>query len=81
MFYEEYLIDERIKTLKNYHISDLQNIYKKYACGSKAFRKEELIKQLAHYEVWINENNPGKNFDITKGLTKTKVRNRKMTYK
>lgn len=77
MFYEEYLIDERIKILRDYHIHDLQHIYKKYACGSKTLKKEELIRQLAHYEVWINENNPTKKINITEGLTKTKFKKTK----
>lgn len=81
MFYEEHLIEERKKILRNYHIYDLQNTYKKFSRGCKSFKKEELIHQLAHYEIWINKNNPNENFDITKGLTRTTLKNRKMTYK
>lgn len=81
MFKLEHLIEERMEVLRGYHIADLQNAYKQFACGSKSFNKEELIRQLAHYEVWINEKNPDNPINIVDGLRKINKRKRKMTSK
>lgn len=74
MIYLEYLIEERIKVLRDYRIIDLQDVYKRYSCGCKALSKEDLMRELAHFEIWFNEKNPHDRIDITKGLTKVQIR-------